>query len=173
MAAYYGQEELVGTFLTEKTKNLAFLCAHIGGQANVITNHLGGKVNRMTLTASQGDRLNLSLDEVIFRDLQHDVALPSTSVSKYTASPTVPTATKPTEEPMVFSEGTIGLFELGNTFARILSFTLSLDNQITEQRYQSKVTIAGGTTTQQIPYELTEGQRVITLEMVELMETRE
>lgn len=136
-------------------------------------NYLGGKVNRATLSARQGEKLMLSLDEVIFRDLAHNSALPSTSVAKYDASTVVPSATHPTEEPIVFSQGTLSLFELGNSFARIRDFTLSINNNITAERYISTTTLNGATVITQIPYELTEGNREITLEVTAIMETLE
>lgn len=150
-----------------------------GVGSNLTVNYLGGKVNRATLSAKQGEKLQLALDEVMFRDLLHDSALPSTSVAKYGAigsgatGTKRPTATHPTEEPLEFSEGTIALFELTNTFARIRDFSLVINNNITEERYISTITAAGATQISQIPYELIEGNREITLELTAVMETRE
>lgn len=147
--------------------------------SNLTVNYLGGKVNRATLSAKQGEKLMLALDEVMFRDLLHDSNLPSTSVAKYAAigsgatGTKRPTATHPTEEPLEFSEGTIALFELGNTFARIRDFSLIINNNLTEERYISTVAVAGATKITQIPYELIEGNREITLELTAVMETRE
>jgi hypothetical protein len=138
-------------------------------------NYLGGKVNRASLTAKQGEKLILNLEEVLFRDLRHDSNLPVgvTIVQKYSASVVAPAAVFPTEEPIVFSNGTINLFEKGNSFARINSFTLTVDNNLTEERYISRPTIAGGPVVAQIPFELIEGNRIITLEVEAVMETRE
>ncbi len=141
--------------------------------SNLTVNYLGGKVNRWSLSAQEGGKLTMAWDEVLFRDLRHDVALPSTSVAKYSGSTTAPTATQPTEEPLVFSQGTLSLFELGNTFARITSFRLNVDNAITEKRYIAKNTVSGSASIAQVPFELIEGNRVITLEMDTVMETRE
>ena len=149
------------------------------GQSSMVVNYLGGKVNRATLSARQGQKLQLALDDVIFRDLLHDVALPSTSVPKYGAigsgatGTKRPTATHPTEDPLVFSQGTISMFELSNTFARINSFSLAIDNQLTEQNYLATISVAGATVISQIPFELTEGLRTITLEVEALLDNRQ
>ncbi len=155
---------------------------HHGGTSvgsNLTVNYLGGKINRATLSARQGEKLMLALDEVLFRQLTHDSGLPSTSVAKYGAIGTgvtntkIPAATHPTEEPMVFSQGTLNLFELTNSFAKIRSFSLSIDNGLTEERYLATINAAGGTTVDQVPFELIEGNRVVTLEIEAVMETRE
>ncbi len=149
------------------------------GESNMVINYLGGKVNRATLSARAGQKLQLSLDDVIFRDLLHDVALPSTSVAKYGAigggatNTKVPTPSHPTEEPLVFSQGTISLFELSTTFARIVSFSLTIDHQLTDQQYVSTVTVGGSTVISQVPFEITEGIRVITLEVEALLDNRQ
>lgn len=141
--------------------------------SNLTVNYLGGKVNRWTLSANEGEKVMLGWDEVLFRDLRHDASLPSTSVSKYSGSVTAPTASHPTEEPLVFSQGTIALFELSNTFARINSFRLTVDNGLEARRYISTATIGGSSTVAQVPYELIEGNRTISLEIEAIMETRE
>ena len=149
------------------------------GQSTMVVNYLGGKVNRATLSARSGQKLQLSLDDVIFRDLLHDVSLPSTSVPKFAAqgggagNTKSPTPTHPTEDPMVFSEGTISLFELSNTFARIVSFSLVIDNQLTEQQYVSTISVGGSTVISQVPNEITEGIRTITLEVEALLDNRQ
>ncbi len=176
------QVESVGTssgdkFLvpTQKLNTMTWAARFRGthGEANVVRNYLGGKVNRATLSARAGERLVLTLDEVLFRDMEHDVALPSSSVAKYNASVITPSATQPTEEPLKFSQGTLNLFESGNAFARINEFRLTIDNQLTEQRYLSRATVSGSPQVAQIPYELIEGQRIITLEIEAFMDNRE
>jgi hypothetical protein len=139
--------------------------------SNLTTNYLGGKVNRFTLSASQGEKLSLALDEVIFRELVHDSNLP-VGVAK-NGPTTAPTGTFPTEQPLIFSQGTINLFELNTSFAKINSFRLTVDNQLTEARYLSTTTINGNTVITQIPNEIIEGQRRITLEVEAVMETLE
>ncbi len=141
--------------------------------SNLTVNYLGGKVNRFTLSANQGEKLSLALDDVWFRDLVHDSALPSSSVAKYSGSTVTPTATFPTEQPLVFSQGTISLFEIANSFAKIRSFSLSVDHQLTEERYIATVTSGGSTVVSQIPFEFVEGPRVVTLTVEAVMETRE
>ena len=159
----------------ERLSTMTWAVQHRGsrGQATWVVNYLGGKVNRATLSARQGQKLQLSLDDVIFRDLRHDVALPSSSVAKYSGSVITPSPTHPTEEPLVFSQGTLSLFEVTNTFARIVSFSLSIDHQLTEQQYISTVSVGGGTVVSQVPYEMTEGIRMITIEIEALLDTRE
>lgn len=144
-----------------------------GGQANMLTNYLGGKVNRWTLSAREGEPLKLALDEVIFQDLTHDVALPSTSVPKYSAGTVAPIMVQVTEEPLYYSMGTMSLFELTNTFARIRSFTLRVDNQLTAERYLNKATVAGATTVDQTVSEVNEGRQLITLEMEAIVDQRQ
>jgi hypothetical protein len=137
-------------------------------------NYMGGKVNRATLSARQGEKLMISLDEVIFRELSHSSQLPAgTTPAKYDADTVVPSATHPTEEPMVFSQGTLSLFELGNSFAKIRDFSLSINNNITMERYVSTTTLNGNTVITQIPHELTEGNREVQLTITAIMETLE
>ena len=143
----------------------------VGG--NMIVNYLGGKVNRATISANSGEHLMLALDEVIFRDLRHDVALPSSSVNKYNACVIRPTATHPTEQPLLFSQGTISLFDLCTDFARIRSFSLEINNNLETERYISTVCLNCATIISQVPFELVEGNREITLDIEAVMETRE
>ena len=65
------------------------------------------------------------------------------------------------------------MFELGNTFARIRDFSLSINHNLTAERYISTVTTAGGTIISQVPFEFIEGNRVITMDITAVMETRE
>ncbi|KKN86830.1 hypothetical protein LCGC14_0263890 [marine sediment metagenome] len=141
--------------------------------SNLTVNYLGGKVNRATLSAVQGEKVSLALDEVLFRDLRHDSALPNSSVPKYSASTVTPSAIFPTEAPLEYSEGTIALFELTNTFARIRNFSLVIDNQLEDSRYIATVAVDGGTKISQIPFEFIEGPILVTLECEAVMETRE
>lgn len=180
--------ESIGTasgdkFITE-TQNLKTMTWGVefrgaGGQSSMVVNYLGGKVNRCTISARQGQKLQLSLDDVLFRGLLHDVALPSSSVAKYGAigsgstGTKRPTASHPTEAPLVFTQGTFGLFELTNAFVRITSFSLSIDHQLQEQQYLSLVTVGGASTINQTPYEITEGVRLITCEVEGWMDNRE
>ncbi len=143
--------------------------------SNLTVNYLGGKVNRATISAVQGEKLSLALDEVLFRDLRHDSDLPSGggAAIKHSGSTVTPTATFPTEAPMEYSEGTISLFELSTTFARIRNFSLVIDNQLEDSRYLATVDVDGGTKISQIPFEFIEGPRLVTLECEAVMETRE
>ncbi len=143
----------------------------VGG--NMIVNYVGGKVNRATISAESGEHLMLALDEVIFRDLFHDVALPSTSVPKYNACVVRPTATHPTEQPLLFSQGTISLFDLCTDFARVRSFSLEINNNLETERYISTICVNCCTVITQVPFELVEGNREITLDLELVMETRE
>lgn len=148
-------------------------------QPNMNVNYLGGKVNRATLSARQGEKLVLSLDEVLFRDLIHDIALPSASVAKHNAlglgagDTKAPTPVHPTEDPLVFSQGVVSFFELGNVFARIQSFSLSIDHALTEGRYVARSTVGGSQVITQVPLELVEGQLVVTMEVEAILETRQ
>ncbi len=143
----------------------------VGG--NMTVNYLGGKVNRATISAKSGEHLMLAWDEVVFRDLVHDVAIPTTSLNKQSCTVRTPTATFPTEQPMLFSQGTISLFDLCTDFARIRSFSLEINNNLETERYISTICSNGSTVITQIPFELVEGNREITLEIEAVMETRE
>jgi hypothetical protein len=145
--------------------------AAVGG--NMTVNYVGGKVNRATISAASGEKAILALDEVFFRDLVHDVALPTACVAKRSACVTAPTATFPTEQPLVFSEGTIGLFEIDTTFARIRNFSLEVNNNLEIERYLSTQCLGGCTLITQTPFEFVEGNREITLDVEAVMETRE
>ena len=148
------------------------------GQKNTTINYVGGKVNRFTLSARSGEKLQLSLDDVIFRDLVHDINITGGAegthkegtlggggtLEVYTPTP----ATHPTETPLVFSQGDVRLPDDDNTqnvLTRITSFSMTVDNQLTEQHYIDQSTTSGVVGNSQIPFEITEGTRIIKCEI--------
>ena len=108
---------------------------------------LGGKVNRATIEASEGDFLKLSLDEIDFIGLQHNIS----GETYYNADVTEIVPTYPTNEPYLFSYGSLSLN--GTIFARIRNFRLSISNNLEPKFYVQ------GSGNLYLPYEYREGRR--------------
>ena len=118
---------------------------------------LGGKVGSMSIIAEEGGLLSASWDSLIFKDMIHDQSL-HTGVTRYPATQAVVTTTQasavpsmpgyammnqyatadvtlPTTEPYYFSGGYVAI--KGTTFARVRSFTLSINNNEDPRYYIS------------------------------------
>lgn len=128
------------------------------GIYRLVRNYLGGKVNRASLSASEGQELRLNLEEVIFKEVHHNDALaegfdPSVVVS---TDPGLTDATR-----YIFAGGRLSIN--GVNVARTRRFNLSIDNQV-EPRYY----IAPTSTLVpywQVPNDLIENKRSYRLEV--------
>ncbi|MEK6861488.1 MAG: phage tail tube protein [Nanoarchaeota archaeon] len=138
---------------------------------DLIRKHVGGKVNRMTISAEEGGLLRCSWDDVQFIDLVHNQTDHSSvagtdAVAKSSRGIFNPagiggdypstggvlgTPIYPTTEPYYFSQGNITFF--GITFARIRDFRLEITNNI-EPRYYIR-----DLATDRTPLEIQEGRR--------------
>ncbi len=120
--------------------------------------YLGGKVNRTTFTAAEGETLRMSWDDVIFKDWRHnqehyvDSLSASHDVAKYLASVDKVTPDYPTTEPYWYSYGVCTYF--GFAFARVKQFRMEVSNNLEPKYYLASSSSAG-----QILYEIREGRR--------------
>lgn len=130
---------------------------------------VGGKVNRMVLSADERGVLRCSWDDVIFQDLVHNQQNATGitgDITKYSGGLIAPTgvgtaiphsggalgtATFPTNQPYYFSQGAITLF--GVTIARIRNFRIEVDNNL-DPRYYVR-----DQATERIPTEIIEQRR--------------
>ena len=124
------------------------------GATSLVRRFHGGKVNRMTISASEGGFLTGSIDEMLFSSYSHNAAAAS-NVDHYVADLTtgIPEASAvyTCDQPWLFSQGSLSLW--GTTFARVRNFRLSVNNACQTKYY---ITAAGHA---QLPYEIREGKR--------------
>jgi hypothetical protein len=125
-----------------------------------IRRYVGGKVNRMTLSADEGEMLRCSWDDVQFLDIVHN-QINSTGVTGEIAkssdalidptqnadsdaedgiggaiphdSGALGDASFPTDEPYYFSQGSLTMF--GVEFARVKNFRLEVNNNLQAKYY--------------------------------------
>jgi len=114
--------------------------------------YTGGKINRATISGSEGDFLKLALDEVLFVNYLHDQNTTDTA-SHYSAGVADVTIAYPATQPYLFSYGALSL--AGTVFARIRSFSLSISQNL-DAKYYITTGAPGGNN---LPYEYREGQR--------------
>jgi len=138
-----------------------------GNGTPLIRNFVGGKINRATLAASEGEELRLSLEEMMFLSERHN------RVGVFGYDPSVFLATDPGLSDagrFTFVNANIGYG--GMTLARCRKWSISVDNQL-EYRYYIKTTSAAGaafepsynTDRLQLPNDIVEGKRTFKLEM--------
>ncbi len=145
-----GYDELIDPF----TLYVAF--RDTGGSLQLQRYYTGGKVNRASLSANEGQELRLSVDEMLFRRMYHSRAGNDGYVLR--AAPVDPGAASAGGRYM-FAHGTVVM--AGVTFDRVRRFTLSVDNQI-EPRYYIQRDATTGILN---PNDLIEGRRVWRVEV--------
>lgn len=129
------------------------------GAYPLIRNWEGGKINRLTLSAAEGEELRLNLDEMLFANMAHNIEGVSKSGSPHLMNdPGAGAGGR-----YVFAGAEMKVF--GVTILRIRRFALTLDNQIEPRYYLAKVDPNGAMT--QVPTEFVEGKRkyVLTIDM--------
>ena len=121
------------------------------GNIELMRRFLGGKVNRATYTAMEGDFLKMSYDEILFKNyLNNQTGEPGYNAGVADAA----AISYPTTQPYLFSYGALSLGEVGSPeFARIRGFRLSVTNNFEPKYYVTDDAIA------QLPYEHREGRR--------------
>jgi hypothetical protein len=118
------------------------------GTAQLMRRWLGGKVNRATISASEGDFLKYSIDEMVFiNHLNDQIGEPFYSATVADISPVYPTT-----EPYLFSYGVLSLG--GSVFARVRAFRLGISNDLVPKYYVSDTSAIN-----QLPVEYREGHR--------------
>jgi len=123
------------------------------GPYGLIRVYYGGKINRMTLSANEGEELRLSLDEMIFKDVAHSL----------------PGVTKEGTPSLMQDPGPHGggrfLFAgarilVGSVpLCRVRRLSLSLDNQIEPRYYLCRAAGNPEGAMTQVPADLVEGRR--------------
>ena len=132
--------------------------------------YVGGKVNRATLKAEEGEMLRMSWDDVTFLDMVHNQVTSSVlTITPKSSSALLPPAgiggawsssgvdgvytnpAFPTTEPYYFSQGSLTFF--GVVLARIRRFEISIENNIDPRYYIRSLG------SERIPFELQEQRR--------------
>lgn len=129
------------------------------GVYDLVREYYGGKVNRMTLSATEGEDLRCSFDEIIFKDIGHNLS----GTAKFNGAASVGSDPGPDEEGrFTFAGATLTFF--GTTVCRIKRFALSIDNMLEPKYYLCK---AAGDPVHltQIPNDIIEGKRAYSLEV--------
>ena len=145
------------TLLPSFTMHASFWKADNDATPNFQRRYLGCKVGKATISAEEEERLRVSFDSVLFKDIKHNApdGVAPTSVPKY-ASLVKPVLDYPTTEPFFFSGGVLTINN--NVFARVKSFKLDVNNNC-----EAKYYIAGHDPANPIPYTVLEGKREYTL----------
>lgn len=145
-----GNDELVDPFTLYIRYN------DTGGSPQLARYFTGGKINRATVQAAEGQELRLGIDEMLFLSMQ---TTRNSGNDPFSSS-------NPASDPgadagfrFMFAHGTV---TIGNiTFDRIRRFSLSVDNQIEPRYYIQRE----ATTAILHPNDLIEGRRVWRLEV--------
>lgn len=129
----------------------------IDGSFPVVRRYYGGKVNRWSLIANEGDSLRLNLDEIIFKGILHNIL----GVVGYDPSVIPSTDSGPAFAGQYYFAGatiTVG----GANICRIKNFTISGDNQLQPKYYVCK-DLTNSEHDTQLLNDLVEGKRIYTL----------
>lgn len=129
------------------------------GQYTFIRDYHGGKINRMTLSAAEGEELRLSIDEMIFKDTSHNLS----GVSKF-GSPSEAADPGPGfGGRFVFAGATITVFD--QQLCRVRRISLSIDNQLEPRYYLCRASGNPNGAMTQVLTDLVEGKRRYTMEL--------
>lgn len=126
--------------------------------AVLVRNFVGGKINRATLSASEGEELRLSLEEIMFLKELHN----RSGVFGYDAS-VVPATDPGISDSGRFIFAGAQLIAFGMTLARVRRMSISIDNQL-EYRYYLKSDNTDPYKLQR-PNDIVEGKRVYKAEL--------
>lgn len=125
--------------------------------AVLIRNFIGGKINKATLSAAETEELRLSIEEILFTNVNHN----RSGVFGYNAAVSIGTDPGISDAGRyIFSGAEIQAF--GMTICRARRFSLSIDNQL-EYRYYLCNT--GGSDKLQLPNDIVEGKRAYKLDL--------
>ncbi len=127
-----------------------------GGNLQLQRYYTGGKINRASISANEGQELRLNIDEMLFRKMYHSRSGNDGYVSR--SAPSVPTIATAGGRYM-FAHGSVSI--AGVTFDRVRRFNLSVDNQIEPRYYIQR----DSTTGILYPNDLIEGRRVWRVEV--------
>lgn len=128
------------------------------GSYGLIREYYGGKVNRMTLSANEGEELRLSYDEIIFKDIDHNLS----GTAKYTGASLGTDPGPRAEGRFIFAGATLNFF--GVDICRIKRFSLTIDNMLDPKYYLCRA--AGDPTNlTQIINDIVEGRRAYSMDV--------
>ena len=142
---------------------------------NFITNYSGCKVSRFTISMDEGAPITFNYD-FIAQDMSHNIGEDTgggdaADVARYKGKGTAAANTidvqpmrdsRVVEQPYFFTGAEIKLH--GTVFARLRSFSISVDNALDPRYYVTQSSGTGATThDRQILYEILEGRRSITI----------
>ena len=113
----------------------------------------GGKVNRMTIEASEGDFLKASIDDIQFTGHTNN----QQGESYFSANVADISPTYPSTEPYLFCGGSLVLN--GQEFARMRNFRIQVNNSLEAKYYIT----SSQNECQRLPYEFREGKREYTM----------
>jgi hypothetical protein len=157
------QDDFRGVTIPFPSFTMAVGLRDTDGYFPLIRDYLGGRVNRATIFANEGEELRIGLDEILFKDMIHTstaLAYPLSGHAKYSASATVGTDPGPSAAGrFMFSSAEIQI--LGLTVAHVRRFSLTVDNQIEAKYYLARADSADGA---QHPKDLVPGKQVYRLE---------
>lgn len=129
------------------------------GNYSLVREYYGGKINRAVLAATEGEELRLSLDEVIFKDIGHNLS----GVAKYSGSAALGADPGPNGAGrFIFAGATINVF--GTTVCRVKRFALTIDNMLEPKYYLCKAS-GDPTNLTQVVNDIVEGKRSYRLEV--------
>lgn len=129
------------------------------GAYTLIREYYGGKINRATLSATEGEELRLTIDEAIFKDIGHN----RTGVAKFSAAVALGSDPGPNENGrFIFAGATLNIF--GTNICRIKRFALSIDNMLEPKYYLCKAN-GDPVNLTQILNDIVEGKRAYSLEI--------
>ncbi|KKM64970.1 hypothetical protein LCGC14_1496010 [marine sediment metagenome] len=145
-----GTDELVDPF----TLYIAY--RDTGGSVQLGRYFLGGKVNRATVQAAEGQELRLSVDEMLFLSMQttRNSGNDTFSASNPAADPGASATGR-----YLFASGDVTI--AGISFPRVRRFALSIDNQLEPRHYVQR----DGSTGLLHANDLVEGRRMWRLEV--------
>ena len=130
------------------------------GALVLLRQYYGCKVGRATLEAREGDKLVMSLDEIMAKNMRHNQSTPSYKRDTGLSQASVALQTS---QPYFFHEGSLSLF--GTTFAEVKAFRVEIGNALEPEYYIQ-------TSEQEpVPYEINEGRTAfrasVTINMVD------
>lgn len=128
------------------------------GNYGFVRNYVGGKVNRWSLSANEGEELRLNIEEIIFKDIQHNISGAAKDTGAGLGSDPGPNA----GGRFIFAGATIQIF--GTTVCRIKRFTLSGDNML-EPKYYLCEAAGDPAHLTQVCNDIVEGKRAYSLDI--------
>ena len=144
------------THTISETSELRSITQHVtytdvAGTDILMRRYMGGKCNRMSIGASEGEMMRIATLDMLFRNHGHNI---SAETVYYDADIADVTPTIPEKQIFLYSYGAVSL--LGSEYARIRNFSIDVDNALDPKYY---VTDGATANLIQSPHEIREGRR--------------